>query len=159
MSPGSSRFSDAEVARVTLRLDDAVTQRRRASAARLSTYCGAAPNRPIKPTRTELAVLTALAHVYGSSLTDQRFIPVIECVADCGAVELVKRALWGEGLDDARISTLLLDACAALDILVGTWPKVFMAEAHAQLEGFRPRPPAPPDSGEDDERKYDDRPE
>ena len=156
MSPGNSRFSDAEVARVTLLLDDAVTQRRHASASRLSTYCGAAPNRPIKPTRTELAVLAALAHVYGSSLTDQRFIPVIECVADCGAVELVKRALWGEGLDDARISALLLDARTALDILVGTWPTVFMAEAHAQLEGLRPRPR---DSGEDDERKYDDRPE
>ena len=159
MSAENSRFSDAEGARVTLRLDDAVTQRRRASAARLSTYCGVAPNWPIKPTRTELAVLTALAHVYGSSLADERFIPVIECVADCGAVEVVKRALWGEGLDDARISALLLDARTALDILVGTWPTVFMAEAHAQLEGFRPRPPAPPDSGEDDERKYDDRPE
>ncbi|TCK33670.1 hypothetical protein B0G84_7965 [Paraburkholderia sp. BL8N3] len=153
MSPGSSRFSDAEVARVTLRLDDAVTQRRRASAAGLSTYRGVAPNRPIKPTRTELAVLSALAHVYGSSLANERFIPVIECVADCGAVEMVKRALWGEGLDDARISALLLDARTALDILVGTWPTVFMAEAHAQLEGFRPRPPTPPDSGEDDGRK------
>ena len=159
MSAENSRFSDAEGARVTLRLDDAVTQRRRASAARLSTYCGVAPNWPIKPTRTELAVLTALAHVYGSSLADERFIPVIECVADCGAVEVVKRALWGEGLDDARIYALLLDARTALDILVGTWPTVFMAEAHAQLEGFRPRPPAPPDSGEDGERKYDDRPE
>jgi len=83
----------------------------------------------------------------------------LEKMSNPRAVEVVKRALWGEGLDDARISTLLLDACAALDILVGTWPKVFMAEAHAQLEGFRPRPPAPPDSGEDDERKYDDRPE
>jgi hypothetical protein len=138
---------------VTLRLDDAVTQRRRASAAGLSTYRGVAPNRPIKPTRTELAVLSALAHVYGSSLANERFIPVIECVADCGAVEMVKRALWGEGLDDARISALLLDARTALDILVGTWPTVFMAEAHAQLEGFRPRPPTPPDSGEDDGRK------
>ena len=159
MSAENSRFSDAEGARVTLRLDDAVTQRRRASAARLSTYCGVAPNWPIKPTRTELAVLTALAHVYGSSLTDERFIPVIECIADCGAVEMVQRALWGEGLDDARIYALLLDARTALDILVGTWPTVFMAEAHAQLEGFRPRPLAPPESGEDDERKYDDRPE
>jgi len=159
VSAENSRFSDAEGARVTLRLDDAVTQRRRASAARLSTYCGVAPNWPIKPTRTELAVLTALAHVYGSSLADERFIPVIECVADCGAVEVVKRALWGEGLDDARIYALLLDARTALDILVGTLPAVFMADAHAQLEGFRPRPPAPPDSGEDDERKYDDRPE
>nr|WP_132458640.1 hypothetical protein [Paraburkholderia sp. BL8N3] len=138
---------------MTLRLDDAVTQRRRASAAGLSTYRGVAPNRPIKPTRTELAVLSALAHVYGSSLANERFIPVIECVADCGAVEMVKRALWGEGLDDARISALLLDARTALDILVGTWPTVFMAEAHAQLEGFRPRPPTPPDSGEDDGRK------
>ncbi len=67
--PVNNRFSDAEVAPVKL-WHDAVTQRRRASAAKLTAYGEASPERPIKPTRIELAVLTALAHVYGSSLVN-----------------------------------------------------------------------------------------
>ena len=54
---------------------------------------------------------------------------------------LVQRALWGEQLGDVRLAARLLDARIPFEILCGTWPEVFMAQAHAELQGFRPQPP------------------
>ena len=57
---------------------------------------------------------------------------------------LVQRALWGERPDDVRLAARLLDARIPFEILCGTWPEVFMAQAHAELQGFRPQPPKSP---------------
>jgi hypothetical protein len=144
----AGRFSDVEVARVSLELDRAITRRRRASALGHIVE-GRALSLPVKPNRIELAVITSLAQTYGSALlqgTD--FKPVLDCIAECGAVVLVQRALWGERSDDVRLAARLLAARVPFEILCGTWPEVFMAQAHAELRGFMPRSPGSPDSPE-----------
>jgi hypothetical protein len=104
---------------------------------------------PVKPTRVELAVFTALAQTYGSALLSQSsFVPVLDCIAECGAVVLVQRSLWGERSEDVRLAARLLAARVPFEILCGTWPEVFMGEAHAELQGFMPRPPGSPESSE-----------
>ena len=55
---------------------------------------------------------------------------------------------WGEQPEDVRLAARLLDARIPFEILCGTWPEVFMAQAHAELQGFMPRPPASPESSE-----------
>ena len=54
--------------------------------------------------------------------------------------------LWGERSEDVRLAARLLDARMPFEILCGTWPEVFMAQAHAELQGFRPQPPKSPKS-------------
>ena len=46
----------------------------------------------------------------------------------------MQRALWGEQPEDVRLAALLLDARIAFEVLCGTWPEVFMAQAHAELQ-------------------------
>jgi hypothetical protein len=141
-------FSDAEVARLVLALDQAITRRRRAGAMHHLVEGRPVPL-PVKPTRVELGVLTALAQTYGPALLDDAdFAPVLDVITECGAVILVQRSLWGERPDDVRIAARLLDARIPFEILCGTWPEVFMEQAHAELQGFRPRPPVPPASPE-----------
>jgi hypothetical protein len=136
----AGRFSDVEIARVTLELDRAITRRRRASAMAHIVEGRHLPL-PVKPNRIELAVFTSLAQTYGSALLHADFEPVLACVAERGAVVMVQRSLWGEGPDDVRLPARLLDARIPFNILCGTWPEVFMGEAHAELQGFRPQPP------------------
>jgi hypothetical protein len=103
----------------------------------------------VKPNRIELAVFTSLAQTYGSALLHVAdFEPVLACLAERGAVVMVQRALWGEAPDDVRLAARLLEARIPFNILCGTWPEVFMGEAHAELQGFMPRPPASPESSE-----------
>ncbi|SAL66132.1 hypothetical protein [Caballeronia humi] len=107
------------------------------------------PILPVRPSRIELAVLTALAQTYGPALLDQpSFTPVLDCIAECGAVVLVQRAPWGERSEDVRLAARLLAARVPFEILYGTWPEVFMAQAHAELRGFMPRSAGSPDSPE-----------
>jgi hypothetical protein len=147
----AGRFSDVEVARVTLELDRAITRRRRASALGHIVEGRSLPL-PVKPNRIELAVITSLAQTYGSALLQGAdFEPVLDCIAECGAVVLVQRSLWGERSDDVRLAARLLAARVPFEILCGTWPEVFMAQAHTQLQEFRPQPP-----GSSDEREGDD---
>ncbi|SAL85098.1 hypothetical protein AWB68_07562 [Caballeronia choica] len=146
-----AEFSDAAVARVVLALDQAITRRRQLAAAtvnaKLRIVLGTWVPPPLKPTRIELAVFTVLAQTYGPAvLHHPDFTPVLEDLAECGAVVLVQRALWGEQLDDVRLAARLLDARIPFEILCGTWPEVFMAQAHAELQGFRPQPPKSPKS-------------
>ena len=63
----AGRFSDAEVARVVLELDRAITRRRRAGAMAHIVEGRPVPL-PVKPSRIELAVLTALAQTYGPAV-------------------------------------------------------------------------------------------
>jgi hypothetical protein len=89
---------------------------------------------PVRPSGIELAVLTSLAQTYGRAVVeDQRFLPVLDFIAECGAVVLVQRVLWSEQFEDVWLATQLHDARLAFEILCGTWPEVFMGEAHAAL--------------------------
>lgn len=137
----SSSFTDSEVARTVLDLDREITRQRRANA----LHClveGDAYLLPVKPTRIELSVFRALAQTYGPTLLQQAFFtPVLERIATCGAVVLVQQALWGERPDDLDLAARLLDARVPFDTLCATRPEAFMAQAHAELKGFRPQPP------------------
>jgi hypothetical protein len=149
---GEEAFSDREVARVVLALDEAVALKRRAAISWLTAHGDAVPILPGRPSRIELTVLTALAQTYGAALLEQpSFAPVLDCIAKCGAVVLVQQALWGERSDDVRLAARLLAARVPFEILCGTWPEVFMAQAHAELQWFRPHP-----SGSSHEREHDD---
>ncbi|SAL62409.1 hypothetical protein [Caballeronia humi] len=158
MAQGEDGFSDREVARVVLQLDEAVALKRRAAIARLAAHQDAVPILPVRPSRIELAVLTALAQTYGPALLEQpSFAPVLDCIAECGAVVLVQRVLfgeaWGERSEDVRLAARLLAARVPFEILCGTWPEVFLAQAHAELRGFMPRSPGSPDSPEPSDGK------
>ena len=91
-------FSDAEIARVVLALDRDITRRRRADAM-AHIVNGRPVPLPVKPTRVELGVLTALAQTYGPAVLEHAdFTPVLDCIAECGAVVLVQRVAVGRAL-------------------------------------------------------------
>ncbi|WP_248324878.1 hypothetical protein [Caballeronia sp. Sq4a] len=149
----------AAVARVVLELDDAITLKRRAAAAWLTAHGDAVPSLPVKPSRLELAVIIALAETYGAALSSlPRFLPVLDFIADDGAVKLVQRVMYGArpttdfdvtayAAENARLAELLRDARTAFEFLCATWPEAFMAQASDALEQLglpRLRAPAPP---------------
>jgi hypothetical protein len=145
-------FSAAEVACLVLALDRDITRRRRARALHHLLEGRPLPL-PVRPTGVELAVFTALAQTYGPAVLDPAgFALVLDRLAECGAVVVVQRALWGNLPEDYRLAARLLDARIPFEILCGTWPGIFMAQAQAELQGFRPRPPAPPMESDDGER-------
>ncbi|SAL82611.1 hypothetical protein AWB67_06172 [Caballeronia terrestris] len=134
-------FPDPEVARLVLELDWTITRRRRSGAMHHLVERRSVPL-PVKPSHIELRVLTALAQAYGSALLQGAdFEPVLDCIAEWGAVVLVQRSLWGERSDDLRLAARLLAARVPFEILCGTWPEVFMAQGQAELQEFRPQPP------------------
>ncbi|WP_244256279.1 hypothetical protein [Caballeronia zhejiangensis] len=163
-----------EVARVVLKVDQSITLKRTAAAAWLTAYGDAVPSLPIKPTRMELAILIALAETYGRTLdNDARFIPVIDFIADYGAVVFVQRVMYGArpasdniadfdvtayAAENARLAEAVRDARVAFEFLCATWPEVFLAQTHAVLAGLgiRVRPPeadlVPPLSDIEDQR-------
>jgi hypothetical protein len=144
-------FPDPEVARIVLELDRTITRRRRAGAI-VYIVEGRAVPLPVKPSHIELRVMTVLAQTYGPLLFGKEFEPALEHIAKCGAVVLVQRVLWGDLPEDHGLAAPLLDARIPFEILCGTWPDVFMAQAHAELQGFRPRPPDPRMESDDGER-------
>ena len=149
-------FPDREVARAVLELDRMITRHRRASAMGHLVEGRPVPL-PVKPSHIELRVLTALAQTYGLALFGEDFEPVLERIAECGAVLVVQRVLWGDLPEDYGLAARLLEARIPFEILCGTWPEVFMGDAHAELQGFRPRPPMPPaPRRESDDGEHDD---
>lgn len=112
-------FPDREVARIVLELDRTITRRRRASAMGHLVEGRAVPL-PVKPSHIELRVLTVLAQTYGAVLFGQDFRPVLERIAECGAVVVVQRALWGDLPEDYGLAARLLDARIPFEILCGT---------------------------------------
>ncbi|SAL87632.1 hypothetical protein AWB74_08195 [Caballeronia arvi] len=144
-------FPDPEVARLVLELERIITRRRRAGALGHLVEGRPVPL-PVKPSHIELRVLTALAQTYGPVLFGHDFEPVLERVAECGAVVVVQRVLWSDLPEDNGLAARLLEARIPFEILCGTCPEVFMEEAHAELQGFRPRPPTPPMQSDDRER-------
>jgi len=164
------------VARVVLKVDGSITLKRAAAAAWLTARGHALPALPVKPTRMELAVVIALAETFGATLyKEPRFVPVIDCIADFGAVALVQRVMFRARPDtedsaafdvaafaaeNGRLGETLRDARVAFEFLCATWPEVFLAETHAALSKIgvevrptdpEPMPPSPSDRGEDDE--------
>lgn len=149
----------AAVAHVVLELDAAITRKRRAAAAWLTAHGDAKPLLPVKPSRLELAVLIALAETYGTALTkDARFVAVLDCIIERGAVVLVQRVMYGArtesdhladfgvtayAAESARLAELLREARVAFEFLCATWPEMFLAEAHAAFAriGVRVHPP------------------
>jgi hypothetical protein len=144
-----------EVARVVLKVDQSITLKRTAAAAWLTAHGDAVPLLPVKPTRMELAVVIALAETYGAPLyKDARFIPVVDFIADYGAVVFVQRVMYGArpvtdfdvtayASENARLSDAVRDARVAFEFLCATWPEIFHAQTHAVLAGIgvRVRPP------------------
>jgi hypothetical protein len=159
-----------DVARVVLKVDASITLKRTAAAAWLTAHGDAVPSLPIKPTRMELAILIALAETYGPTLdNDARFVPVIDFIADYGAVKFVQRVMYGArpvtdfdvtayAAENARLAEAVRDARVAFEFLCATWPEVFLAQTHAVLAGLgiRVRPPeadlVPPLSDIEDQR-------
>ncbi|MDR5826254.1 hypothetical protein P9250_00085 [Caballeronia sp. LP006] len=144
-----------EVARVVLKIDASITLKRTAAAAWLTAHGDAVPSLPINPTRMELAVVITLAETYGTALyRDARFVPVIDFIADYGAVKSVQRVMYGArpvtdfdvtayAAENARLAEAVRDARVAFEFLCATWPEVFLAQTHAVLAGLgvRVRPP------------------
>jgi hypothetical protein len=159
-----------EVARVVLKVDASITLKRTAAAAWLTAHGDAVPLLPVKPTRMELAVVIALAETYGAPLyKESRFVPVIDFIADYGAVVFIQRVMYGArpvtdfdvtayAAENARLAEAVRDARVAFEFLCATWPEVFLAQTHAVLAGLgvRARPPeadlVPPLSDAEDQR-------
>ncbi|KDR27142.1 hypothetical protein [Caballeronia zhejiangensis] len=149
----------AAVAQVVLAVEAAITLKRRAAAAWLTAHGDAVPLLPIKPSRLELAVVIALAETYGAALSSApRFVPVIDFIADDGAVKLVQRVMYGArptthfdvsayAAENSRLAELVRDARTSFEFLCASWPEMFMAEAGtalAQLGLPRLRASVPP---------------
>lgn len=149
----------AAVGQVVLAVNAAITLKRRAAAASLTVHGDAVPLLPVTPTRQELAVVIALADTYGAALSSApRFVPVLDFIADYGAVKLVQRVMYGArpttdfdvtayAAENARLAELLREARTAFEFLCATWPEAFMAqasEALGQLGLPRLHAPAPP---------------
>jgi hypothetical protein len=158
-----------ELARVVLQIDRSVTLKRTAAAAWLTSHAEAVPSLPIRPTRMELAILITLAETYGARLYREAcFLPVIDFIADYGAVLLVQRVMYGAqpvtdfdvtayAAENARLADLVRDARVVFEFLCATWPEVFLAQTHAVLAGLgvHVRPPdvepMPPLSNDEDQ--------
>jgi hypothetical protein len=144
-----------EVARVVLKVDASITLKRTAAAAWLTAHGDAVPLLSVKPTRMELAVVIALAETYGAPLyKESRFVPVIDFIADYGAVVFVQRVMYGArpvtdfdvtayAAENARLAEAVRDARVAFEFLCATWPEVFLAQTHLVLAGLgvHVRPP------------------
>jgi hypothetical protein len=50
-----------------------------------------------------------LRNLWPAVLNHRDLTPVLDCIAECGAVVLVQRALWGERPDDIRLAARMLD--------------------------------------------------
>ena len=170
MAQGREPLSRRELAQFILELDATITAWRQATYATYATYASRLPDAnaplPFRPSGIELAVLTSLAQTYGRAIVeDQRFLPVLDFIAEWGAVVLVQRVLWDEQFEDLWLAKQLHDAHLAFEILCGTWPEVFMAQAHAALTAvglptltppmFRDLPRAPCAGEGDDEGGHD----
>ena len=155
----TERWPSEAVARVALNVDEAITSKRRAAAAWLSSHGDAVPSLRVKPTRLELAVVIALARTLGAALAEEaRFLPVLDFIADYGAVKRVQRVVYGPrpttdfddtayAAENARLAELLREARPAFKLLCASWPEAFMAQASEALAPLglpRLRAPAPP---------------
>lgn len=154
---------DPEVARLVLELDRTIRRRRRAAALRQIVQGQAVPlpvqvpmKVPMKPSRVELLVLTALVSIYGPVLFGSDFRPVLEQIAECGAVVLLQQVVFAEptgaggtraeagGASQARRAVARLqDARPMFEALCRKFPGAFLADARALLKRFTTSRAAP----------------
>nr|WP_284507906.1 hypothetical protein [Caballeronia sp. GACF4] len=152
----TERWSDekpsVEVARLVLNVDESIALKRTAAAARLTAHGDAVPLLPIKPTRMELAIIIVLAETYGPALyIDARFVPVIDFIAEHGAVVFVQRVMYGAppvsdrradvdvtdfAAENGRLFDAVREARMAFEFLCATWPEVFLAQTQGVLAGL-----------------------
>ncbi|BCQ28651.1 MULTISPECIES: hypothetical protein [Caballeronia] len=139
---------DPEVARIVLELDRSIMRNRRAAALRQIVQ-GQPVSQPVKPSRVELLVLTALVLTYGPVLFGSDFALVLEQIAECGAVVLLQQVVFadmggmgGAGSEDSkdrRIVSRLQDARPMFEALCRKFPEAFLADARALLKRFTTR--------------------
>jgi hypothetical protein len=109
---------------------------------------------PRRPDRAELAILTALADIYGSEiLTNSSLGYALRLIARHSGIALVQRVLWGESASDAQLAVMLGATRAAFTQISLAFPDSFLAEAHAVIAGFMPRLPGPPKSKQGGDRE------
>ena len=141
---GETSFPIVRSRSVVLALDEAVALKRRAAIApdllHTGTQCQSC--RSDRHASSSRCSRRSPRPMDRPLLEQPSFTPVLDCIAECGAVVLVQRALWGERSEDVRLAARLLAARVPFEILCGTWPEVFMAQAQAELQGFRPQPPS-----------------
>ncbi|WP_250510312.1 hypothetical protein [Caballeronia sp. GACF4] len=143
---------DSEVARLVLELDRTVVRRRRAAALRQIVQGQPVPL-PVKPSRVELLVLTALVLTYGPVLFGSDFTPVLDVIAECGAVVLLQRVVFAEpagmGVEasepskDRRVAARLQNARPMFEALCRKFPGAFLADARVLLKRFTTSRAAP----------------
>ncbi|MDR5748745.1 hypothetical protein QCE73_36805 [Caballeronia sp. LZ029] len=142
---------DPEVARIVRELDRTIMRHRRGAALRRIVH-GLPVPLPVKPSRVELLVLTALVYVYGPLLlgTDY-FRPVLDQFAECGAVVLLQQVVFGDPTggeaskdsQNRRIAARLQDARPMFEALCRKFPGAFLADARALLKRFTTSHAAP----------------
>jgi hypothetical protein len=143
VAQGKAPLTSREIAQLVLELDATITSWRQATYA--PRLADAPAPLPIRPSGIELAVLTSLVQTYGRAIVeDQRFLPVLDFLAEWGAVVLVQRVLWDEQFEDLWLEKQLHDARLAFEILCGAWPEVFMGQANAALTALGLPTLAPP---------------
>ncbi|SAL77882.1 hypothetical protein [Caballeronia telluris] len=143
---------DPEVARIVLELDRTIVRNRRAAALRQIVQGQPVPL-PVKPSRVELLVLTSLVLTYGPVLFGSDFGPVLEQIAECGAVVLLQRVVFAdpagtsvEGSElsqDRRVAARLQDARPMFEALCRKFPGAFLADARTLLKRFTTSRTAP----------------
>ena len=146
---------DPEVARIVLELDRTIMRNRRAAALRQivqGQLVSLPAPLPVKSSRVELLVLTALVLTYGPVLFGSDFRPVLEQIAECGAVVLLQQVVFAEpsgtgaeegGASQARrAAARLQDARPMFEALCRKFPGAFLADARALLKRFTARPDA-----------------
>ena len=146
---------DPEVARIMVALNRIIVRSRRAVALRQIVRGQPVPL-PIKPSRIELLVLTALVQMYGPLLFGTDFRPVLDQFAECGAVVLLQQVVFGvptgTGIDDnelsqaGRVAARLRDARPMFEALCRKFPGAFLADARTLLKRFTTPPDLPPNS-------------
>lgn len=93
---------------------------------------------PAKPDVVEIAVLTALAEVYGDAiLTNAGLTFAIRLVAEHGGVFIVRRLICGTSETDARLSMLLEASYDRFSLIARAWPDILFADANDLLAGYR----------------------
>ena len=155
---------DPEIARIVLELDRTIMRNRRAAALRQIVQGQPVPL-PVKPSRVELLVLTALVLTYGPVLFGSDFGPVLEQIAECGAVVLLQQVVFGDRPGRGRqrygggsvggVAARLQEARPLFETLCEQFPETFLVQARAllarvarrplrRMSSKPPKPPEPP---------------
>lgn len=137
---------DPEVVRIVTELERTIMRNRRAAALR-HIVDGEPVPLPVKPTRVELLVLTALVQIYGPLLFGNDFGPVLGQIAECGAVVLLQRVVFADLAStdvqesyEGPVAARLQDARPMFEALCRKFPNAFLSDARTLLKRFTTSP-------------------